>query len=93
MSVCAQSALDYSWLDPCHSAGGVFITAEGLMMYLQPEQALSTPNALKRFLGGQMLFGPAAALVRWVEPAQNLAALQGAAHAVQQRPSRRPRTW
>lgn len=40
VSVCAQSALDYSWMDSVDPAGGVFITAEGLLMYLQPEQAL-----------------------------------------------------
>jgi O-methyltransferase involved in polyketide biosynthesis len=35
-----QSALDYSWMDRIDSGDGVFITAEGLLMYLQPEQAM-----------------------------------------------------
>ena len=38
-------------------SGGVFITAEGLLMYLQPEQALGLiAQCAKRFPGGQMLF-------------------------------------
>jgi O-methyltransferase involved in polyketide biosynthesis len=40
LSVCAQSALDYSWTKRVDPIGGVFITAEGLLMYLEPEQAL-----------------------------------------------------
>jgi len=40
VSVCAQSALDYSWMDSVDDSNGVFVTAEGLLMYLQPEQAL-----------------------------------------------------
>lgn len=40
VSACAQSALDYSWMEFVDQTGGVFITAEGLLMYLQPEQAL-----------------------------------------------------
>lgn len=32
----AQSALDYSWMDHIDSSKGVFITAEGLLMYLLP---------------------------------------------------------
>ena len=57
VSVCAQSALDYSWMDAVDPSGGVFITAEGLLMYLQPEQALDLiGQCAKRFPGGQMLF-------------------------------------
>jgi O-methyltransferase involved in polyketide biosynthesis len=56
-SVCAQSALDYSWMDAVDTSGGVLITAEGLLMYLQPEQALRLiTECAKRFPGGQMLF-------------------------------------
>ena len=36
----AQSALDRSWMDRVDDAGGVFITAEGLLMYLEPDDAL-----------------------------------------------------
>ena len=32
----AQSALDYTWMDKIDSSNGVFISAEGLLMYLQP---------------------------------------------------------
>jgi O-methyltransferase involved in polyketide biosynthesis len=57
VSVCAQSALDYSWMDAVDDSGGVFITAEGLLMYLQPEQALELiAQCAKRFPGGQLVF-------------------------------------
>lgn len=53
----AQSALDYSWMDQVDPADGVFITAEGLLMYLQPEQALELiAECAQRFPGGQLLF-------------------------------------
>lgn len=56
---CAQSALDYSWMDQvtAGSGAGVFITAEGLLMYLQPDEALGLIAACaQRFPGGQMMF-------------------------------------
>lgn len=57
VSVRAQSALDYSWMESVDPSDGVFITAEGLLMYLQPEQALGLiAQCAKRFPGGQMLF-------------------------------------
>jgi O-methyltransferase involved in polyketide biosynthesis len=57
VTVCAQSALDFSWMDRVDPDEGVFITAEGLLMYLQPEQALGLiAQCAKRFPGGQMLF-------------------------------------
>ena len=57
MSVCAQSALDYSWMDSVDASNGVFITAEGLLMYLQPEEALDLiAQCATRFPGGQMMF-------------------------------------
>jgi len=57
VSVCAQSALDYSWMDAVDDSAGVSITAEGLLMYLQPEQALELiTQCAKRFPGGQMAF-------------------------------------
>jgi O-methyltransferase involved in polyketide biosynthesis len=57
VSTCAQSALDYSCMESVDASGGVFITAEGLLMYLQPEQALGLiAQCAKRFPGGQMLF-------------------------------------
>ncbi len=36
----AQSALDYSWMDAVDTSDGVLITAEGLLMYLQPDDAM-----------------------------------------------------
>ncbi|MGV0811768.1 class I SAM-dependent methyltransferase [Mycolicibacterium boenickei] len=54
---CAQSALDFSWMDKVDAGDGVFITAEGLLMYLQPEEAMSLIRACaQRFPGGQMMF-------------------------------------
>lgn len=35
ISVLAQSALDYSWMDAVDPSDGVFVTAEGLLMYSQ----------------------------------------------------------
>jgi O-methyltransferase involved in polyketide biosynthesis len=57
VQVCAQSALDYSWAESVNTSDGVFVTAEGLLMYLQAEQALELiAQCAKRFPGGQMLF-------------------------------------
>src|SRR5271166_2614798 len=57
VSVCAQSALDYGWMDAVDASGGVCITAEGLLMYLEPEQALGLiTQCARRFPGGEMLF-------------------------------------
>jgi len=57
ISVCAQSALDFSWMDCVDPASGVFITTEGLLMYLEPDQALSLiSECARRFPGGQMMF-------------------------------------
>lgn len=53
----AQSALDFSWMDQVDTEHGVFITAEGLLMYLQPEEALGLiAECAKRFPGAQMMF-------------------------------------
>jgi O-methyltransferase involved in polyketide biosynthesis len=55
--MCAQSALDFSWMDEVDTEHGVFITAEGLMMYLQPEEAMALiTECAKRFPDGQMMF-------------------------------------
>lgn len=57
VSVCAQSACEYSWMDSVDASGGVFITAEGLLMYLQPEQAMGLiAQCATRFPGGRMIF-------------------------------------
>ena len=53
----AQSALDRGWMDRVDDSGGVFITAEGLLMYLEPDDALSLiRDCAERFPGGQMMF-------------------------------------
>jgi O-methyltransferase involved in polyketide biosynthesis len=55
--MCAQSALDFSWMDRVDTEHGVFVTAEGLLMYLQPDEALGLiAECAARFPGGQMMF-------------------------------------
>ena len=52
-----QSALDRSWMDRVDASHGVFITAEGLLMYLQPDDALGlVRDCARRFPGGAMMF-------------------------------------
>ncbi len=65
----AQSALDYSWMDQVDSSNGVFITAEGLLMYLQPHDAMDLiTQCAKRFPGGQMFFDLPPVLVKKLAP-------------------------
>jgi len=65
----AQSALDYSWMDRVDSTNGVFITAEGLLMYLQPDEAMGLITACaRRFAGGQMFFDLPPTIVKKVTP-------------------------
>ncbi|KUI30639.1 methyltransferase [Mycobacterium sp. IS-1742] len=53
----AQSALDLTWTGRVETGQGVFITAEGLLMYLEPEQVVSLITACAaRFPGGRMMF-------------------------------------
>ena len=53
----AQSALDRSWLDRVDPADGVMITAEGLLMYLEPDDARSLiADCAKSFPGGRLMF-------------------------------------
>ena len=55
--MCAQSALDFSWMDQVDTEHGVFVTAEGLLMYLDPDDALQLiAECANRFPGGQMMF-------------------------------------
>lgn len=57
ISTCTQSLLDFSWMDRVDPQDGVFVTAEGLLPYLQPEQALNViGECARRFPGGQMMF-------------------------------------
>jgi O-methyltransferase involved in polyketide biosynthesis len=57
VTACAQSALDFSWMDRVDTEHGVFFTAEGLLMYLQPRDAMRLiTECAARFPGGQMIF-------------------------------------
>jgi len=65
----AQSALDYSWMPLVDSGTGVFITAEGLLMYLQPHDAMGLiAECAKRFPGGQMFFDLPPVFVKRLAP-------------------------
>ena len=57
VSMCAKSALDFSWMDQVDPTNGVAITAEGLLFYLPPDQAMELIiECARRFPGGQMMF-------------------------------------
>jgi O-methyltransferase involved in polyketide biosynthesis len=57
MSTCTQSVLDFSWMDQVDPRDGVFITAEGLLPYLEPSEALDlVQECARRFPGGRMMF-------------------------------------
>ncbi|BBY52014.1 putative O-methyltransferase OMT [Mycolicibacterium arabiense] len=59
----AQSALDTSWMDRVDSTHGAFITAEGLLMYLDPDGAIGLiRECAARFPGGRMMFD---SIPRW----------------------------
>ena len=75
VTMIAQSALDYSWMDRVDTSNGVFITAEGLLMYLQPPEALGLiAECAKRFPGGQMMFDlPPALFAAWVRRGSRIA--------------------
>ncbi|MCH9760916.1 MAG: class I SAM-dependent methyltransferase [Actinomycetia bacterium] len=65
----AQSALDFSWMEEVDTAGGVFITAEGLLMYLQPEESMGLiAECAQRFPGGQMIFDLPPVLLKKLAP-------------------------
>ncbi|OBC11367.1 methyltransferase [Mycobacterium sp. 852013-50091_SCH5140682] len=53
----AQSALDRSWMDRVDASEGVFITAEGLLMYLQADDVIDLiTDCAARFPGGRFMF-------------------------------------
>ncbi|HEV7707419.1 MAG TPA: hypothetical protein VGP16_04430 [Asanoa sp.] len=53
----AGSALDRSWMDRVDPAHGVFVSAEGLLMYFDRDDALSLiADCAARFPGGQLFF-------------------------------------
>ncbi len=54
---CAQSALDFSWMDQVDASAGVLITAEGLLQYLDRKAVFELFEACAaRFPGGRMIF-------------------------------------
>ncbi|WP_155943004.1 class I SAM-dependent methyltransferase [Mycobacterium sp. 141] len=53
----SQSALDRSWMDHVDASQGVFITAEGLLMYLPADEVLALiTDCAARFPGGWFMF-------------------------------------
>jgi O-methyltransferase involved in polyketide biosynthesis len=69
VTIIAQSALDYGWMDQVDTSGGVFISAEGLLMYLQPDEAMGLiRECARRFPGGQMIFDLPPVLVKRFAP-------------------------
>ncbi|MCP2624978.1 class I SAM-dependent methyltransferase [Mycolicibacterium smegmatis] len=53
----AQSALDRSWMDRVDASNDVFITAEGLLMYLDPHEVYKLiADCAARFPGATMMF-------------------------------------
>lgn len=54
---CAQSALDYSWMDQVDDTHGVLITAEGLLQYFERDTVFDLIGACaRRFPGGRLVF-------------------------------------
>ena len=69
ITLLAQSALDESWMDAVDTSEGVIITAEGLLMYLQPDEAMALIAACaRRFPGGQMIFDLPPVMVKKLAP-------------------------
>jgi O-methyltransferase involved in polyketide biosynthesis len=70
--VIARSALDFAWMDEVDTAGGVLLTAQGLLMYFDPGDVHRLIAACAgRFPGSDLLFD---AVPRWLaEVAQKAA--------------------
>ena len=67
VEVAAQSALDFGWMDRVDPSDGAFITAEGLLMYLQPTEAMALiTECAKRFPGGAMMFDLPPSWFAWI---------------------------
>jgi O-methyltransferase involved in polyketide biosynthesis len=65
----AQSALDFSWMDRVDTTDGAFVTAEGLLMYLQPHESMRLiTECARRFPGGQMIFDLPPVLMKKMAP-------------------------
>jgi O-methyltransferase involved in polyketide biosynthesis len=60
----ACSALDFRWMDEVDRSKGVLITAQGLLMYFQPEDVRRLLAACaQRFFGSEMMFD---VIPRWL---------------------------
>ncbi|HYZ03435.1 MAG TPA: class I SAM-dependent methyltransferase, partial [Candidatus Binatia bacterium] len=65
--VFAGSALDEAWMDEVDPSAGVLLTAQGLLMYLQPEESRGLiARCARRFRGSAMVFDAAP---RWFSSA------------------------
>jgi O-methyltransferase involved in polyketide biosynthesis len=65
--VVANSALDEAWMDEVDVSAGVLITAQGLLMYLQPDESRGlVASCARQFPGGAMVFDTAP---RWFSQA------------------------
>ena len=59
-----RSALDQAWMDEIDSSRGVLITAQGLLMYFQPDQVHGLiARCRERFPGAELVFD---AIPRWL---------------------------
>jgi O-methyltransferase involved in polyketide biosynthesis len=57
------SALDFRWMDQVDPSRGVFVTAQGLLMYFEPSEVRDLiATCAARFPGGRLLFD---AIPRW----------------------------
>lgn len=53
----ARSALDLSWMNEVDTDGHVLVSAQGLLMHFEPDEALNLIEACsRRFPGGHMIF-------------------------------------
>ena len=63
----ARSALDLAWMDEVDAAGGVLLTAQGLLMYFEPAQVHGLiADCARRFPGTDLLFD---AVPKWTAEA------------------------
>jgi O-methyltransferase involved in polyketide biosynthesis len=69
------SALDEAWMDEVDASRGVLLTAQGLLMYFEPEQVHGLmASARGRFAGGALIFD---AIPRWVAERSQQRRLKG----------------
>jgi O-methyltransferase involved in polyketide biosynthesis len=73
----AMSALDPAWMDAVDASAGVFIVAQGLLMYLEPERVSRLLSGIAdRFPGAEIVFD---AIPRWFSE-QTLRGVQQTPH-------------